>query len=134
MAETNVGAEHDLAHYAVETTLGYRQAFYGLLAGGMNIGDFDVAGASTKIELPPEAGATEFIVGLLEMELIGGDPIADFNAELARAMANTRKPTAAPVISDADLATMRERVLALKRQWRALPEGESITLDWVAPE
>lgn len=130
MAETIVGAEHDLTHFAVETTLGFQHAFFGLLADGMNIEDFNVAAASTKIDIPPEAGATEFIVGLLESELTSGTPFPDFNAELHRAMANTRKPTPAPTISDADLATMRRRVIDLKMRWRSLRVGETIELDW----
>src|SRR6059058_3092224 len=31
---------HDLTHYAVETTLGYRHGFYGLIEDGWNIEDF----------------------------------------------------------------------------------------------
>lgn len=130
MAETIVGAEHDLCHHVVETTLGYRRAFYGLLAEGMNIEDFNVAAASTKIDLPPEAGATEFIVGLLESELTSGLPFPDFNTELRRAMANTRKPAQAPEISETNLASMRARIVELKARWRGLPEGETIELHW----
>jgi hypothetical protein len=130
MAENIVGAEHDLCHHVVETTLGFQRAFYGLLAEGMNIEDFNVAAASTKIDIPPEASATEFIVGLLESELTSGMPYADFNAELRRAMANARKPAESPVISDDDLSTMRRRIVDLKQEWRNLPIGESIELRW----
>ncbi|MDF2775439.1 MAG: hypothetical protein K0S86_4940, partial [Geminicoccaceae bacterium] len=31
---------HDLTHFAVETTLGHRRGFYGLVAEGWNITDF----------------------------------------------------------------------------------------------
>ena len=31
---------HDLTHFAVETTLGYRHAFFGLVADGWEIADF----------------------------------------------------------------------------------------------
>ncbi len=130
LAETIVGAEHDLCHHVVETTLGYHRAFYSLLAEGMNIEDFNVAAASTKIDIPPEASAAEFIVGLLEMELAGEMPFEDFNAELRRAMTNVRKPTAAPEISDVDLATMRSHVVELRTHWRELPVGESMELEW----
>lgn len=130
MAETIVGAEHELFHHVVETTLGYRRAFYGLLAEGMNIEDFNVAAAKSKIDIPQEASATEFIVALLESELTSGMPFPDFNAELRRAMTNTRKPTVAPTISDIDLATMRTRVAEIKSEWRSLPVGGSMELSW----
>ncbi|MDP9178723.1 MAG: hypothetical protein M3O61_13655, partial [Gemmatimonadota bacterium] len=32
---------HDLTHYAIEAVLGYRNAFYGLIADGWEISDFD---------------------------------------------------------------------------------------------
>ena len=35
-----MGVLHDLIHYVVETTLGYREAFFGLLAAGWDIQDF----------------------------------------------------------------------------------------------
>lgn len=31
---------HDLTHYAVETVLGHRRGFYGLVAEGWNVTDF----------------------------------------------------------------------------------------------
>lgn len=31
---------HDLTHYTVETTFGYRHGFFGLIAGGWDISDF----------------------------------------------------------------------------------------------
>lgn len=58
----NIPAEHDLCHYVVETTLGFRDAFYGLVAGVMEIQDFNAPG--TAMTLPREALYAEFIVGL----------------------------------------------------------------------
>ena len=46
-------ALHDLTHFAVETTLGYRQGFFGLVAEGW---DFeDTGGKGARGPLPPEA-------------------------------------------------------------------------------
>ena len=51
---------HDLTHYAVETTLGYQHAFYGLVADGWDISDFaapwprgPVPGEGREVELEP---------------------------------------------------------------------------------
>lgn len=130
MAELTVGADHDLGHFAVETTLGYRRAFYGLVAGGMNIEDFNVAAVTTRIDIPDEAIATEFIVGLLQTEIVSGEPLSDFNDALRRAMAGGRRPMSAPTISDADLSTMRRRFGELLGRWHALGVGEAIELEW----
>lgn len=80
------GAEHDLTHYAIETVLGYQHAFYGLLEQGHNIQDFEQARAKGNTELvfenlPPEAVITEYMVGLVYME-IGQGELADFNGQL----------------------------------------------------
>jgi hypothetical protein len=130
MAELTVGAAHDLGHYVVETTLGYRRAFYGLVARGMNIEDFNGPAASTRTDIPEEAVATEFIVGMLQTELVSGEPMADFNEALRRAMADGRRPMNAPVVSDADLATMRRRYGELVGRWYALEGGGTIELEW----
>lgn len=63
---------HDLTHYAVERTLGYHDAFFGLIARGWDIRDFTdkardpVTGGVVKSVLPPEAVWTEYIVGTLD--------------------------------------------------------------------
>ena len=62
---------HDLAHYAVETTLGARQGFYGLVAAGWEIDD--TTGKGARGPLPDEALAIENLVGLLDRERAGRD-------------------------------------------------------------
>ena len=57
---------HDLTHFAVETTLGYRRGFYGLLAEGWNIQDF--AKPWPRGPIPEEARKVELIVGFLDAE------------------------------------------------------------------
>src|SRR5688572_948750 len=53
---------HDLSHFAVETAMGFRKGFYGLLAEGWDISETDGKGARGK--LPPEAVLVEHVVGL----------------------------------------------------------------------
>ncbi|MBK8268069.1 MAG: hypothetical protein IPK83_07070 [Planctomycetes bacterium] len=131
IAEITVGPQHDLAHYAVETTLGYSRAFYGLVAGGMNIEEFNVAGAAQKLDLPLEAVHTEFIVGLLQTELLNGQPYADFDLELAKAMSTGRKVVEplAPLGKER-IARIRSTLSSLWEQWRALPSDGSMELEF----
>jgi hypothetical protein len=73
--------QHDLTHYAVETTLGYRQGFYGLIAAGWDIED--TTGNGAKGPLPDEAGEVESVVGLFDSERSSGtiwtaDEFAEF--------------------------------------------------------
>jgi len=80
-------ALHDLLHYAVESTLGLRDSFFGLVARGWTIADFDGPGVLEK--LPPEAGQTEFIVGLLLQDYMAGEPGSadEFNRALMASFA-----------------------------------------------
>jgi uncharacterized C2H2 Zn-finger protein len=57
---------HDLTHFAVETTLGYGQGFFGLIASGWDIGD--TTGKGARGPLPDEAGEVECVVGLFDSE------------------------------------------------------------------
>jgi hypothetical protein len=50
---------HDLTHYAVETVLGFRRGFYGLVANGWDFAD------SARRELPDDAGSAELVASLL---------------------------------------------------------------------
>ena len=46
-------ALHDLTHYAVETSLGYRRGFFGLISEGWNMDD--TTGKGSRGPIPPEA-------------------------------------------------------------------------------
>ena len=128
--------DHDLTHYAVETTLGLRNSFYGLLARGHDIRDFTVAGAAQKLDIPPEAVWTEFVVALLQTERRAGRRHGEgaFRAQLNDMLRGARDPIAKPdrpaPPNDTQLHTIRTTVAALLKRWRALPPGESMTLEF----
>lgn len=118
---------HDLTHYAVETTLGCREGFYGLLAGGWDIAD--TGGKGARGPLPSEAIYVEHLVGFLDTERAGGAEwtAADFAAEAAtKGIDHAFRAGAAP--SDADLARIRARREELFARWALLPAGETLEL------
>jgi hypothetical protein len=119
---------HDLTHFAVETTLGFQQGFYGLLAGGWEIAD--TGGKGSRGRLPDEAVLVEHVVGLFDHERVGGAPplaAAEFNSQLQKFVADGRLPRA-PTFSEAQLAAVRARIEALHNDWAALAMGETLTL------
>src|ERR1051325_8090044 len=61
---------HDLTHYAVETVLGFRRGFYGLVAEGWDMSDFGSPWPRGK--LPADAEPAELIVGFLDVERASG--------------------------------------------------------------
>lgn len=136
IAEMTLGAEHDLAHYAVETTLDLRDSFYSLLARGQDIQSFSTPAAARALEIPAEASWTEFVVGLLQTERRNSAPSTPdaFRAELTRTLDTSRRPIPpqhwpAPP-TDGELDAIRAGLDELMRRWEATPEGASLTLEF----
>jgi hypothetical protein len=63
-------ALHDLPHFAVESVLGFRRGFFGLVAEGWEIGE--TTGKGARGPLPGETTALEYIVGSLDGERASG--------------------------------------------------------------
>src|SRR5207253_10658122 len=61
---------HDLTHYAVESVLGHRRGFYGLVAEGWDFTDFGAPWPRGPI--PADADPSEMIVGFLDAGRLGG--------------------------------------------------------------
>jgi hypothetical protein len=59
-------ALHDLTHFAVESTLGFRRGFFGLISEGWEIDD--TTGKGSRGRLPEEAIEVEHIVGMFDTE------------------------------------------------------------------
>lgn len=128
LGEAAFGATHDLAHFVVETTLRTRAGFYGLLADGWDISDFERKGAAR--EIPDAAIAIECVIGQLTNYVFQGTaPAADeFNWLVAEALRAVRPAATAPMFDDATLHTMTAQVRALTLRWRELPPGGTLDL------
>jgi hypothetical protein len=115
-------ALHDLTHFAVETTLGYRRGFFGLVAEGW---DFeDTTGKGARGPLPPEAGEVEGIVGMFDAERAGGQiwTLDEFN-EFA-AMKGARKLTFDEIVR------VKKKRSELFQQWSAIAPGGTLELTY----
>lgn len=126
---------HDLAHYAVETTLGLERAFYGLLAEGYDIGDFEAPKdkrlpAMHPANLPAESLQVEHLINLLLTEMQCGSLLADFREQLATILRQSELPLM-PVLTEEALNSIREQIADLRGQWFALAEGETLSLSLV---
>jgi hypothetical protein len=107
---------HDLTHYAVETALGYRRGFFGLIDEGWDLDD--TTGKGARGFLPPEAVEVERIVGLFDSERGSGILwTAEEFSEFAP------RP-----LSDADIQSVRKLRGALFQQWFALESGQKLEL------
>jgi hypothetical protein len=123
---------HDLTHFAIETELGLRHAFYGLIADGWDIEE--TTGKGSRGALPPEALAAERLVGLFDLERAGSATwsAAELNEQYRgpEVEAGQRLPR---VITDDDLARIRSRISELLAEWATLPVGDTLELAFQAP-
>ncbi|MGB3589952.1 MAG: hypothetical protein WBA23_25620 [Tunicatimonas sp.] len=125
--------EHDIVHYAVETTLGFRQAFYGMLLRGYNVTDFAAPrhlrpAALLPINLPLEAQQTEMLVNLFQTELHDGTSMEDFIGIAKFTFEAQVVPF--PDINEQQVGQIRARIRALLRQWHELPTGATLELNF----
>lgn len=119
---------HDLTHFAVESVLGFRRAFFGLLAEGWDISRFEVKGMAEQ--MPEEALLAEVIVAFFDVERATGErgSADDFNWKLDSFYDQHR--TAAPAfrMTEDKLASIRARRAELFARWNELPAGEALEL------
>jgi hypothetical protein len=109
-------ALHDLTHYAVETALGYRRGFFGLIADGWEVED--TTGKGARGPLPAEAVEVERIVGLFDSERGSGMlwTLEEFNQFSPR------------MLTEADVLGVRALRGALFQQWSAIAPGQKLEL------
>jgi hypothetical protein len=115
-------ALHDLTHFAVETTLGYRRGFFGLISEGWDIED--TTGKGARGPLPPEAAEVEGVVGLFDAERAGGQiwTVAEFNEFAAMKGART--------LTFDEIARIKNKRSDLFQQWSAVVPGETLELQF----
>jgi hypothetical protein len=109
-------ALHDLAHYAVETALGYRRGCFGLISEGWDVDD--TTGKGARGALPAEAVEVERMVGLFDTERGCGQLWSpeEFNEFAPRRL------------TGAELHSVRSLRAGLFRQWSAIQPGDKLEL------
>lgn len=123
------GPEHDFAHFAVESVLRRRQSFFGLVAGGMNIQDFEQSGVRQALDLPDEAQQTEAFVYQLQIELRQGARQDEFLGTVR--MSCQRQGLPVPEDCDEEaVKKIRLAVRALIKDWDKLEPGEFLERDF----
>jgi len=119
---------HDLTHYAVEITLGFKRAFFGLLAEGWDLSSFAEPGAKNR--LPEDAGLAEVIVGFLDVERATGvvSTAEDFNWKIDTYLDAQRLPPTAFRMTPEALDEIRRRRGELFARWRDVSPGDTLEL------
>jgi hypothetical protein len=118
---------HDLTHYAVESTLGFRQGFFGLVAAGWDFSDF--GSPWPRGALPPEGNVTELIVASFDRERSSGEltTAAEINRDIAEHCAEKGMP-AWPELTEQDVANIRQKRAEVFAKWEATKPGGALEL------
>jgi hypothetical protein len=118
---------HDLTHYAVETVLGHKRGFFGLVSEGWDLADFGARDGRRKI--PPESVLSEMTVGLLDLERATGQLVQpeDINERLMEFCGQNGLPKP-PEITEDDLGKVRKRRSELFKLWEAVKPGDALEL------
>lgn len=122
---------HDVSHFAVETVLGLRQGFFGLIAEGWELADFIQKRVAAR--LPTEAFWAECAMGVTELLGQAAPPaLTAWQEALDQSVAGQKLPPFRRVTADeyAQLNALRATVLA---RWAALPIGETLSLEFALP-
>ena len=119
-------ALHDLIHLAVESELGYRSAFFGLVAGGRDIDSFGTRDGVKDTYTCEEAWA-ESLVGILQWPEMGGGPeltVSETQQQLLSAFAES--PFGTPNVNAAQIQQIRAVIDCLHRRWAKVRPGDTI--------
>jgi hypothetical protein len=134
-------AAHDLMHYSVETTLGYHEAFFGLMDSGWSFKNFTRHDDPDYRPPPPQAQMAENIVATLSLHLrdaLPDDPevlnilTEEINRDLAASM--SRSAVCPPSLTRAKIAEIYRRFEELLCRWKALSIGEYLELAFPSKE
>ena len=126
---------HDLLHYVVETRLGVRRGFWGLVADGVNFGfvsraaDQIHAGAAPAPGTDPDVDVVELVQVECVARALDGDTDADCLARARRSCAEHEVPVPEMLTAES-LGLLRAEVRDLAARWRALAAGRSLVLPY----
>ena len=117
---------HDICHYALETTLQFKEAFYGLVAAGTDIKEFDLPRDKRTVQLTDEAIFAEQMVNLLTIENSQG--IMENFMVTINDVCIKGGIKEMPEMTEDQLQEIRNLYRQLMNQWNLLLPEETMTL------
>ena len=118
---------HDLSHYAIESTLQYTSAFWGLIKAGVNPTIFENKEERDKILISEEAWYTECLANLFLIELTQGE-FENFNAVFKDSFVQMYPSIPFIEMSSTTVNQIRTHYNKLVNDWKLLKEGGSLLL------
>ena len=128
---SNFFVGHDLTHFAVESELGFSEAFFGLIASGWSIEEFadKVPGSNKTRPLPEQALQAEVLVGLLDLQRAqGGFSDGELLGQYSELCASRGLPC--PIAAEPVIEGIRNTRDALLSRWAMLDPGQVMELQF----
>jgi hypothetical protein len=122
---------HDLLHYAIESSRGTQEGFWGALASGKTMADInDRSGASMR-EYSGTMAVIEQTVGMMTGAIKSGAPaeevvatLRQFHEALGQAMPEW--------CTEEFVDDVRERMRRIQGRWQATARGKTMEIAWLA--
>lgn len=127
MHSSNFFVLHDICHYVVETNLKLSEAFYGMLASGISITDFELPKEQRPFQLTKEAILAENLVNLLGIEYT--QRYLDNFSETLSASYKADNDILA-TLNNGMLRKIREEIWLAMNRWNKLEEGKTLTFEF----
>jgi hypothetical protein len=118
---------HDLSHYAIETTLKYTTAFWGLIKEGINPDIFENKALRDKLTLSNEAWYTECMANLFLMELSQGG-FENIENLIDDSLGQTNPEIPAIKLTSVEIDNIRITFTSLVTKWKSLNSKDSLLL------
>ena len=118
---------HDLCHFAAETVLKFGSGFFGMLAAGTDITEFDLPKEQRTVELTAEAIFTEHLVNLLVIDYTQGkmDNLIEVFYSIHDGDIDT---VLLQQLSEDKLEEIRVKYAEFMKQWKILPVNQTLSL------
>ena len=127
---------HDLTHFAVETVLGLRQAFLGMMADGWDFSDFGTPWPRGPMPDEAEALLAEIVASAFGLYARESADDAEGSAALnAHAAAYCEQHHVPPLraVTPAEFAAIRRLRDEVQARWQALKPGDAMDLSFSLP-
>jgi hypothetical protein len=124
---SNFFISHDICHYAAETIIPLNNAFFGMVAAGTDIENFDLPKEQRNFQLTEEAILAEHLVNLLTIEVTQGkmENFLDVFSGIYEEHVGTKLYL---LITENKLEEIRNKCVDLLQQWNLLEETKTMNL------